>query len=96
MQLVATGSREAFEVIYKMHFIVVYHFAKRLVAAGVDKDVRGWEKTSDHAPVWIEIKQEKFALKCSDWVDKIHSYSELQGAVISLIGNNDQGVTLPG
>jgi exonuclease III len=24
--------------------------------AGVDKEVRGWEKTSDHAPVWIEIR----------------------------------------
>ena len=21
-----------------------------------DKDVRGWEKTSDHAPAWIELK----------------------------------------
>jgi len=28
---------------------------KRLVNAGVDKHVRGWEKTSDHAPVWIEL-----------------------------------------
>jgi len=26
------------------------------VAAGVDRDVRGWEKSSDHAPVWIELK----------------------------------------
>jgi hypothetical protein len=30
-------------------------FAPRLKAAGVDRDVRGWEKTSDHAPVWIEL-----------------------------------------
>lgn len=29
--------------------------AKRLVAAEVDRRPRGWEKTSDHAPVWIEI-----------------------------------------
>jgi exodeoxyribonuclease-3 len=21
----------------------------------VDRDVRGWEKTSDHGPVWIEL-----------------------------------------
>ena len=28
---------------------------KRLTAAEVDRDVRGWEKTSDHAPVWIEL-----------------------------------------
>ena len=24
-------------------------------AAGVDREVRGWEKASDHAPVWIEL-----------------------------------------
>ena len=29
--------------------------AKRLKAAEVDSFVRGWEKTSDHAPVWIEL-----------------------------------------
>jgi exodeoxyribonuclease-3 len=26
-----------------------------LKAAGVDRDVRGWEKASDHAPAWIEL-----------------------------------------
>ena len=30
--------------------------AQRLATAGVDRDVRGWEKTSDHAPVWIELR----------------------------------------
>ena len=29
--------------------------AKRLAAAGVDAHVRGWEKSSDHAPTWIEL-----------------------------------------
>jgi exodeoxyribonuclease-3 len=29
--------------------------AKRLVAAEVDREVRGWDKASDHAPVWIEL-----------------------------------------
>jgi exodeoxyribonuclease-3 len=29
--------------------------ARRLVRAEVDTRPRGWEKTSDHAPVWIEI-----------------------------------------
>ncbi|ACU60845.1 exodeoxyribonuclease III [Chitinophaga pinensis] len=38
------------------HFLLSPHFGKRLKAAGVDRDVRGWEKTSDHAPVWIEVK----------------------------------------
>jgi exodeoxyribonuclease-3 len=26
-----------------------------LVDAQVDRHVRGWEKTSDHAPVWVEL-----------------------------------------
>jgi exodeoxyribonuclease-3 len=29
----------------------------RLRAAGVDRDVRGWEKPSDHAPTWIELSE---------------------------------------
>lgn len=37
------------------HFLLSPKIAKRLTAAGVDRHVRGWEKTSDHAPVWIEI-----------------------------------------
>jgi exodeoxyribonuclease-3 len=28
----------------------------RLVDAGVDRDVRGWEKASDHAPTWVSLK----------------------------------------
>jgi exodeoxyribonuclease-3 len=31
---------------------------RRLLAGGVDREVRGWEKTSDHAPVWIELSDE--------------------------------------
>jgi exodeoxyribonuclease III len=38
------------------HFLLNPAVAKRLVAAGVDREVRGWEKSSDHAPVWIELK----------------------------------------
>jgi exodeoxyribonuclease III len=30
--------------------------AKMLKGAGVERDVRGWEKPSDHAPTWIEIQ----------------------------------------
>lgn len=37
------------------HFLLSPHFDNRLVAAGVNHDVRGWEKTSDHVPVWIEV-----------------------------------------
>lgn len=38
------------------HFLLSKHFNKKLKAAGVDRHVRGWEKSSDHAPVWIELK----------------------------------------
>ncbi|MEZ0213886.1 MAG: exodeoxyribonuclease III [Xanthobacteraceae bacterium] len=37
------------------HLLLNPVVAKRLVSAGVDRDVRGWEKASDHAPVWIEL-----------------------------------------
>lgn len=37
------------------HFLLNPQLEKRLVAAGVDRHVRGWEKSSDHAPVWIEL-----------------------------------------
>jgi exodeoxyribonuclease III len=37
------------------HLLLSPAVAKRLRAAQVDKHVRGWEKTSDHAPVWIEL-----------------------------------------
>jgi exodeoxyribonuclease-3 len=37
------------------HFLLDPQLDKRLLSAGVDKHVRGWEKTSDHAPVWIEL-----------------------------------------
>lgn len=37
------------------HFLLNPALDKRLLAAGVDKNVRGWVKTSDHAPVWVEI-----------------------------------------
>lgn len=38
------------------HFLLNQMLEKRLIAAGVNRDVRGWEKSSDHCPVWIEIK----------------------------------------
>lgn len=37
------------------HFLLSPQLDGRLISAGVDKNVRGWEKTSDHAPVWIEL-----------------------------------------
>ena len=38
------------------HFLLSKKLSKKLVKAGVDRHVRGWEKTSDHAPVWIELE----------------------------------------
>ncbi len=37
------------------HLLLSPPLAKRLVSAEVDREVRGWEKASDHAPVWIEL-----------------------------------------
>ena len=37
------------------HLLLSPRLAPRLRAAGVDRDVRSWEKTSDHAPTWIEL-----------------------------------------
>jgi len=39
------------------HFLLNDLLKDRLVAAGVDKAVRGWEHSSDHAPVWIELSE---------------------------------------
>jgi len=38
------------------HFLLSPLLKNRLLAAGVDKHVRGWEKSSDHGPVWIALK----------------------------------------
>ena len=38
------------------HLLLAPSVAKRLIDAGVDRHVRGWEKTSDHAPTWIILK----------------------------------------
>jgi exodeoxyribonuclease III len=37
------------------HILLSPILADRLIDAQVDTHVRGWEKTSDHAPVWIEL-----------------------------------------
>lgn len=38
------------------HFLLTEQLVPQIESAGVDKFVRGWEKTSDHAPVWIKLK----------------------------------------
>lgn len=37
------------------HLLLSPYAAARLEAADVDRHVRGWEKSSDHTPVWIEL-----------------------------------------
>jgi exodeoxyribonuclease-3 len=37
------------------HLLLSPSIAERLVDAGVDREVRGWEKASDHAPVWVRL-----------------------------------------
>jgi exodeoxyribonuclease-3 len=37
------------------HLLLSPELAPRLEAAGVDRDVRALEKTSDHAPAWVEL-----------------------------------------
>lgn len=39
------------------HLLLSPALVPRLTAAGVDRDVRGWEKASDHAPTWIDLAE---------------------------------------
>jgi exodeoxyribonuclease-3 len=38
------------------HLLLSKPLVRKLKAAGVDRDVRGQDNASDHAPVWIELK----------------------------------------
>jgi exodeoxyribonuclease-3 len=38
------------------HLLLSADLAERLVDAGVDRDVRGREKASDHAPTWVRLR----------------------------------------
>jgi exodeoxyribonuclease III len=39
------------------HLLLSPSLAKRLISAGVDREVRGREHASDHAPAWIELAE---------------------------------------
>ena len=39
------------------HLLLSPSIKGRLIRAGVDREVRGWEKASDHAPAWIELAE---------------------------------------
>jgi exodeoxyribonuclease III len=43
------------------HLLLSPSLATRLLRADVDREVRGREKTSDHAPTWIELAEPKSA-----------------------------------
>jgi DNA polymerase-1 len=47
------------------HLLLNRQAAKRLVDAGVDRHVRGIENASDHAPVWITLRDAKVARRNS-------------------------------
>jgi exodeoxyribonuclease-3 len=38
------------------HLLLSPSIANRLVSAGVYREVRGWDKASDHAPTWVELR----------------------------------------
>ena len=38
------------------HLLLSPAAATRLLSAGVDRDVRGWPKASDHAPTWVKLR----------------------------------------
>ena len=38
------------------HALLSPSLAPKLKAAGVDRTPRGWDKTSDHAPMWVELE----------------------------------------
>jgi exodeoxyribonuclease-3 len=38
------------------HLLLNAPATARLQAAGVEREVRGWEKPSDHAPTWVELR----------------------------------------
>jgi exodeoxyribonuclease-3 len=37
------------------HMLLSAQAADRLIASGIDRSTRAWEKPSDHVPVWIEL-----------------------------------------
>jgi exodeoxyribonuclease-3 len=44
------------------HLLLSPTSANRLIDAGVDRKVRGWEKASDHAPVWAKLRDVAVAM----------------------------------
>jgi exodeoxyribonuclease-3 len=45
------------------HVLLSPSIAGRLLDAGVHREVRGWEKASDHAPTWVELAEVRGAVR---------------------------------
>ncbi len=60
------------------HLLLSPQLARRLVAAGVDREVRGWEHSSDHAPVWMELDSKRVSKKAAKKIakDPLERYRE--------------------
>jgi bifunctional non-homologous end joining protein LigD len=52
------------------HFLLNKTIAGRLASAQVDKQVRGWKGSSDHAPVWIELADKAIPKKKQTQTEK--------------------------
>lgn len=48
------------------HFLLNKKASRNLVSATVDKHVRGWKGSSDHAPVWIDFSETELSAKKKD------------------------------
>jgi exodeoxyribonuclease-3 len=48
------------------HLLLNRPATEMLADAGVEREVRGWEKTSDHAPVWIRLAEKRKPKRKSD------------------------------
>ena len=48
------------------HMLLSPSVAPRLVNAGVNREVRSWQKTSDHAPTWIELADGRPTARAAD------------------------------
>ncbi len=48
------------------HLLLNRHASNRLVDSGVDREVRGLENASDHAPVWVVLGNQRAARQRSN------------------------------
>jgi exonuclease III len=52
------------------HLLLSETIAQRLVAAGVDRNVRGLSNASDHAPAWVEIFEQAPSMSSTDQISE--------------------------